>query len=85
MVRTLKLDLEGRISETLKITRRVISWLIEYAVDLVNKVQVGQDGKNKFRTCVRETVQWRHSPIFQSGFDERCWKGSRWSYVKKVV
>ena len=48
MVTTFKLDLEGRISETLKITRRVISWLIEYAVDLVNKVQVGQDGKTSF-------------------------------------
>ena len=51
MVRIFKLDLEGRISKTLKITCKVISWLIEYAVDLVNKVQVGQNGKNKFRTC----------------------------------
>ena len=48
-VRTLKLDLEGRISETLKITRKVISWLIEYAVDLVNKVR--SKWENKFRTC----------------------------------
>ena len=84
-MRTLKLDLEGRISETLKITRKVISWLIEHAVDLVNKVQVGQNGKTSFERVQRETVQWTHSPIFQSGFDERCWKGSRWSYVKKVV
>ena len=45
---TLKLDLEGRISETLKITRKVISWFIEHAVDLVNKVHVGQNGKTSF-------------------------------------
>ena len=74
MVRTFKLDLEGRISETLKITRKVIPWLIAHAVDLVNKVQVGQKWENKFRTCPRETAQWRHSPICQSGLDERCWK-----------
>ena len=48
MVRTFKLDLEGRISETLKITRKVIPWLIAHAVDLVNKVQVGQNGKTSF-------------------------------------
>ena len=45
MERTSKLDLEGRISETLKISHFVIPWLIEHAVDLVNKVQVGKTGK----------------------------------------
>ena len=44
IVRTLKLDLEAPISETLKITQKVIPWLIEHAVDLVNKVHVGQMG-----------------------------------------
>ena len=85
MVRTLKLDLEARVSEAFKITHKVIPWLIDHAVDLVNKVQVGQDGKNKFRTCQRETVQWRQSPICKSGYDESYWTGSRWSYVRKVV
>ena len=47
MERTLKLDLEGRISETLKISHKVIPWLIEHAVDLVNKVQVSQDGEKQ--------------------------------------
>ena len=48
MVRTLKLGLEARVSETLWITHKVIPWLIEHAVDLVNKVQVGHDGKTSF-------------------------------------
>ena len=48
MVRTLKLDLEARVSETLKITHKVILWLIEHAFDSVNRVQVGQDGKTSF-------------------------------------
>ena len=52
MVRTLKLDLEARISETLKITHKVIPWLIEHAVDLVNKIQVGQDGKTCFERVI---------------------------------
>ena len=47
-VRTLKLDLEARVSETLKITHKVILWLTEHAIDLVNRVQVGQDGKTSF-------------------------------------
>ena len=45
---TLKLDLEARVSEILKITHKVIQWLIEHAFDLVNRVQVGQDGKTSF-------------------------------------
>ena len=48
MVRTLKLDLETRISQKLNITHKVIPWLVEHAVDLVNKLQVGQDGKTSF-------------------------------------
>ena len=48
MVRTLKLDLETRISQKLNITHKVILWLVEHAVDLVNKLQVGQDGKTSF-------------------------------------
>ena len=48
MVGTLNLDLEARISEILKITHKVIPWLTEQAVDLVNKVQVGQDEKTSF-------------------------------------
>ena len=48
MVRTLKLDLEARVSETLKTTHKGILWLMEHAVDLVNRVQGGQDGKASF-------------------------------------
>ena len=49
MVRTLKLDLEARVSETLKTTHKVILWLMEHAFDSVNKVQGGQDGKTSFK------------------------------------
>ena len=36
MVRTLKLDLEARISLQLNIAHKVILWLLEHAVDLMN-------------------------------------------------
>ena len=49
MVRTLKLDLEARVSKTLKITHKVILWLMEHAFDSVNKVQGGEDGKTSFK------------------------------------
>ena len=54
MVRTLKLDLEARNSETLKITHKVIPWLIEG--------RFGEQGsgrstwENMFRTCHLKTV-----------------------------
>ena len=56
MVRTLKLDLEARISETLKTTHKVIPWLIGHAVGLVNKIQVGQYCKTSFERVKREAV-----------------------------
>ena len=42
MVRTLKLDLEARISQKLNITHKVIPWVVERAEGLLNKLQVGQ-------------------------------------------
>ena len=61
MVTTFKRELEGRISETLKITRKVIPWLIEHAVPLVNKVQVGQNGKTSFERIQGRTERGRYS------------------------
>ena len=48
MERTSKLDLEAHISETLKMTHKVIPRSMEYAVDWVNKVQVGHNGNTSF-------------------------------------
>ena len=69
MLRTLKLDLESRVSETLKITHLMLPWLMEHAFDVVNKDQVGRDGKS-FERVKRETVQRKHSSIFQFGHGE---------------
>ena len=52
-MRTLKLDLEARVSETLMITYKVILLLMEHAFDLVNRVQVGQDGKTSFKRVLK--------------------------------
>ena len=45
MVRTLKLELGARVSDSFKITHKVILRWIGHAFDLVDRVQVGQDGK----------------------------------------
>ena len=48
MAWTLKHDLEPRVSETLKVTHKVMLWLIGHAFNLVNRIQVGQGGKTSF-------------------------------------
>ena len=42
VVRTRKLDVEARISQNLNITHRPTPCLVEHAIDLVNKLRVGQ-------------------------------------------
>ena len=44
MIRVYKLDLEKRIGCRLEVSSNVFAWLVEYAVDIVNKKFRGTDG-----------------------------------------
>ena len=44
-VRTLKLALESRIGVGIPSDHDVVPWMVEYAATIVNKGQVGADGK----------------------------------------
>ena len=48
MVRTLKVDLERRLEARVPIDSPALPWLVEHAVDLVNKLQVGSDGRTAY-------------------------------------
>ena len=48
MTRVLKLDLERRIGQRIEVTHCVFAWLVEHAVDLLNKFHVAADGKTAF-------------------------------------
>ena len=44
-VRTMKLDFESHLGENIRSDHNMIPWLVEYAAVLLNRGQVGQDGK----------------------------------------
>ncbi len=48
MVRTHKLALEKRVGEPIPITHKVMPWLIEHCADILNKFQVGKDGRTPY-------------------------------------
>ena len=48
IVRTLKLDLESRLAQRIPIEHPAVAWLIEHGADVLNKTQVGQDGRTPY-------------------------------------
>ena len=48
LLRVHKLDLESRVGCTLQMDHPCIEWLVEYTTDVLNKYQVGQDGRTPY-------------------------------------
>jgi hypothetical protein len=48
MVRVIKLDLERRLGVKVEVSHPIFAWLVEHAVDLINKFLVSRDGKTAF-------------------------------------
>ena len=100
-VRLQKLALEERLGEKLPITHRAFPWLIEHAVDVLNKLQVGKDGRTaferlkgkKFRGLLLPfgtTVMARVSGRVQGGLMQERWieaiaLGSRFHTHEHIV
>jgi hypothetical protein len=47
-VRVLKLGLQGRIGSHIPTTHPIIAWLVPHAADVLNKLEVGADGKTAY-------------------------------------
>ena len=64
MVRTLKVDLERRLEARVPIDSPALPWLVEHAVDLVNKLQVGSDGRTAYE---RLKLKRYHGEMYRFG------------------
>ena len=49
-IRTMKLDLESHIGEKIPSDHNLIPWMVEYSAVLLNRGQVGKDGRDGIRT-----------------------------------
>lgn len=65
-MRKLKIGLEGRIGRRIPIEAGVIAWMVEHAATIINRHQVGHDGKVPY-----ERVYHRKPPTTQVEFGEQ--------------
>ena len=49
LLRVHKLDLEARLGQVLQMDHPCIEWLVEYTTDVLNKAQVGHDGRTPYQ------------------------------------
>ena len=71
-VRTIKLALESRIGVGIPSDHDVLPWIVEYAATIVNKGQVGSDGKTAY-----ERLKGKPAHLSGLEFGERIlWKSS---------
>ena len=74
IIRSIRSALEERISEKLNIGDAIWPWLIEYSGYLLNRMEVGKDGKTSYERNkgkkakvagveFRETVLWKRRPV----------------------
>ena len=59
-MRTHKLALESRLGEKLDVQEVIMTWLIENSADILNKCQVGRDGKTPYERlkCKRHSGEF---------------------------
>ena len=55
-IRTVKSDLESRMGCTLHSSHDLVPWLVEYAAVLLNRGQVGSDGKTAYERLKGKTA-----------------------------
>ena len=63
MVRRIKLDVEARHNLNIEVNHRVIPWIVERCSDLVNRIQVGQDGRTAFERLTGKCCRGEVLPI----------------------
>ena len=101
MVRTHKLALESRLGQGLPIEHPVVAWLIEHAADILNKTQVGRDGRTpyerlkgrkyagvflEFGAQVMLKVSGKlQGGLMQERWVDGTWLGMRWSSQEHLV
>ena len=78
-IRTIKSDLESRIQGAIPSSHNLVPWLVEYAAVLLNRGQVGSDGKTAY-----ERLKGKKASLPGLQFGERIlWKSNVPSYKRK--
>ena len=73
------------MSQDLYITLKVIPWLVEHAVDVSNKLQVGQDGQPGFERLKGKRFNGDLLKFTTPSCDESGWQGPMWCLVGEMV
>ena len=55
-VRTHKLDIEAKLKTTVRIGHLCISWLFENVADIIDKFEIGEDGRKRIKVGSRCTL-----------------------------
>ena len=78
-IRTLKSDLESKIGMAIPSSHDIVPWLIEYAAVLLNRGQVGADGRTAY-----ERLKGKRASVPGLQFGERVlWKSNVQPYKRK--
>ena len=101
MVRTHKLALESRLGERIAVDHPAIAWLIEHSVDLLNKCQMGKDGRTPYERLkgkryggtfmdfgcpvMLRVTDKPQGGLMQERWVEGTWLGMRWSTWEHLV
>ena len=101
MIRTHKIALEAKVGEKLSISHSAIGWMIEHCADILNKCQVGRDGRTPYERLKGKkyggTFMEFGSPVMlrvtdkpqgglmQERWVEGIWLGSRFNTLEHLV
>ena len=69
-IRTMKLDFESHIGEKIPSDHNLIPWLVEYSAVLVNRGQVGKDGKTAY-----ERLKGKPASLPECSLVRKCYGG----------
>ena len=88
-VRALKIALESRIKEKVTVDMRIFNWIVEHACLIINRYQVGKDGKTPYRRitgkqCNQQIIEFGEQvmakPMRKPQSNRKRALASRWIY-----
>ena len=79
-IRVMKLALEGRLKRQVDTERRIVTFMAEYAGYLLNRLEVGKDGKTAY-----ERSRGKKASVLGLEFGEKClWKKRPKEKMEKI-
>ena len=101
MIRVHKLALERRLGNKVPVSHKIFNWLVEHCADILNRFQVGKDGKTAYfrlkgKRCRTQMVEFGRKVMFrvcgkvqgslmQERWYEGIWLGKRLGSEENLV